>query len=127
MGLFSFISKPAVAIAWNELTSENDLHDAIEYSLNKPVLFFKHSTRCSISSMALSRFEDKWDTNEDCKLYFLDLLQFRPVSNLLSDLTKVEHQSPQVIVLFNEEVIYTASHSSIDAKQIHELLQQLNP
>ena len=127
MGLFSFISKTAVSIDWNELTSESDLHDAIEYSLNKPVLFFKHSTRCSISSMALSRFEVKWDTNEDCKLFFLDLLQFRPVSNLLAELSGVEHQSPQVIVLYNEEVIYTASHSSINASEIHDLLQQLNP
>jgi bacillithiol system protein YtxJ len=127
MGLFSFISKTAVAIDWNELTSESDLHDAIEYSLNKPVLFFKHSTRCSISSMALSRFEEKWDTNEDCKLFFLDLLEYRPVSNLLAELSGVEHQSPQVIVLYNEEVIYSASHSGINASQIHELLQQLNP
>lgn len=127
MGLFSLITKTAVAIDWNELTSEGDLHDAIEYSLNKPVLFFKHSTRCSISSMALSRFEEKWDTNEDCKLYFLDLLEYRPVSNLLAELSGVEHQSPQVIVLFNEEVIYTATHSAINASEIHDLLQQLNP
>ena len=127
MGLFSFISKTAVAIDWNELKSENELHDAIEYSLNKPVLFFKHSTRCSISSMALSRFEDKWDTNEDCKLFFLDLLEYRSISNLLAELTKVVHESPQVIVLYNEEVIYTASHSGINACEINDLLQKLNP
>ena len=113
--------------SWEELKDSEALRQYVEKSEQVPVLFFKHSTRCSISSMALSRFEEKWDTNEDCKLFFLDLLQFRPVSNLLADLTNVEHQSPQVIVLFNEEVIYTATHSAIDAKDIHELLQQLNP
>ena len=122
MGFFSSSSKPKINLPWIALTTENQLHEAIASSSNKPVLFFKHSTRCSISSMALSRFEENWNMeNETCTIYFLDLIAFRPLSNLIAELTHVEHQSPQVIVLSNNEVIYSASHSEIDAKEIEKL------
>lgn len=122
MGLFSSFSKPKVNLPWIDLTNEEQLREAIVHSTDKPVLFFKHSTRCSISSMALTRFEEKWNTENNCDIYFLDLLQFRSLSNLMAELTKVEHQSPQVIVLHGGEVIYTDTHSSINAKAIEEVL-----
>lgn len=122
MGLFSSFSKPKVNLPWIDLTNEEQLREAIVHSTDKPVLFFKHSTRCSISSMALTRFEEKWNTENNCDIYFLDLLQFRSLSNLMAELTKVEHQSPQVIVLQGGEVIYTDTHSSINAKAIEEVL-----
>ena len=122
MGLFSFSSKPKVNLPWITLTTENQLREAITLSVEKPVLLFKHSTRCSISSMALSRFEENWkNENDTCAIYFLDLIAFRSLSNLIAELTHVEHQSPQVIVLSNKEVIYSASHSEIDAKEIETL------
>lgn len=122
MGLFSFTSKPKVNLPWIDLINEDQLKNALVQSSEKPVLFFKHSTRCSISSMALSRFEENWNTENKCELYFLDLLENRALSNLIAELTKVEHQSPQVIVLRNNEVIYSATHSSISANEIGKLL-----
>jgi bacillithiol system protein YtxJ len=122
MGLFSFSSKSKINLPWIALTTENQLREAINLSSEKPVLLFKHSTRCSISSMALSRFEENWkNETEICSIYFLDLIAFRSLSNLVAELTHVEHQSPQVIVLSNNEVIYSASHSEIDAKKIEKL------
>ena len=122
MGFFSFSSKSKINLPWIALTTENQLREAINLSSEKPVLFFKHSTRCSISSMALSRFEENWkNETEICSIYFLDLIAFRSLSNLVAELTHVEHQSPQVIVLSNNEVIYSASHSEIDAKEIEKL------
>lgn len=122
MGLFSFTSKPKVNVPWIELVNETQLREAIERSTEKPILFFKHSTRCSISSMALSRFEENWNVENNCEIYFLDLLAYRTLSNLIAELTNVEHQSPQVIVLKNKEVIYSATHSSISASEIEKLL-----
>lgn len=122
MGLFSFTSKPKVNLPWIELVNETQLREAIERSTEKPILFFKHSTRCSISSMALSRFEENWNVENNCEIYFLDLIANRSLSNLIAELTNVEHQSPQVIVLKNKEVIYSATHSSISASEIEKLL-----
>lgn len=122
MGFFS--SVPKKTLPWIQLTSEDQLNYALEGSKNKPTLFFKHSTRCSISSMALSRFQEKWSTeNELCELYFLDLLAYRQISNKLEEKSNVIHQSPQVIITSNGTVIYSASHSEIDAHEIEKILQ----
>lgn len=122
MGLFSFGSKSN--FDWIDLNSSEQLNEIIEQSIEKPVLLFKHSTRCSISAMAKSRFESEWElNNEVCPTYYLDLITFRPISNEIAEKTGVEHQSPQVIVLKNKEVIYQASHNGIDAKAIQALLK----
>lgn len=120
MGFFS--SKPKVVFPWKNVTSEEQLQAVWVENSEKPSVFFKHSTRCSISAMALSRFQEKWSGNTECDLYFIDLIAYRSISNLLETLSQVTHQSPQVIVVKNKEVIYTASHSEIDAQKIEKLL-----
>jgi bacillithiol system protein YtxJ len=124
MGLFSFKSESKNIFPWIELSTSEKLHEIIDNSINKPILLFKHSTRCSISSMAKSRFESNWKSeNELCDLYYLDLIAFRSVSNEIAELTGVEHQSPQCIVLKNKQVVYDATHSSINASEIERLLK----
>jgi bacillithiol system protein YtxJ len=124
MGIFSaFKSSDKVAFPWIELTSSEQLNEAIEASIDHPVVLFKHSTRCSISSMAKSRFESNWNTDlSNVSIYYLDLIAYRNISNEIAELTGIEHQSPQAIVLKNKEVIYDATHSEISAKEIENIL-----
>lgn len=124
MGLFSiFKSVEKVAFPWIELVSTEQLKEVIESSSKNLVLIFKHSTRCSISSMAKSRFENNWIKKEACDLYYLDLLMYRSISDEISELLEVKHHSPQVIVLLNKKVIYEATHSSIDAREIEKIIK----
>lgn len=123
MGFFSSTKNNTPSFPWIELVSIDQLTSILKNSENKPVLLFKHSTRCSISSMALNRFENEWDkTNDSADLYYLDLLNYREISGEIESATNVVHQSPQVIVIKNNEVIYEASHNSISAKNIQSLL-----
>lgn len=109
--------KKESGLPWERLTSVAQLKMAIEDSEDKPILIFKHSTRCNISSMALNGFVRSWKgTPEEIDIYYLDLLNYRDVSNAIAQQTGVVHQSPQVIVLKNKEVVYVATHSSIDAR-----------
>lgn len=104
-------------LPWHVLSSVEQLKTVLKASHEKPVLLFKHSTRCSISMMALNSFQRSWaGTPEQMDIYYLDLLNHRDVSDAIAEETHVQHQSPQVIVLKNEEVVYTATHSSIDAR-----------
>lgn len=120
MGFFS--SKPKVVFPWENLKTEEQLQAIWEKDSENTRIFFKHSTRCSISAMALSRFQEKWSSEKACELYFIDLIANRSVSNLLETLSQVTHQSPQIIVVKNKEVIYTASHSAIEARSVEKLL-----
>jgi bacillithiol system protein YtxJ len=115
MGIFSSTAK--ASFPWKELTSEEQLMEALN-TKDVAVFIFKHSTRCSISSMAKTRFEREWSIPEfPFELLYLDLLNFRSVSNKIAEVTGVMHQSPQLIVCKNGEVLYNDSHSGIDAQK----------
>lgn len=103
---------------WQELTSLAQWADVLQQSWQTPVAIFKHSTRCSISSMAKSRLERDWLGNEPSfRIYYLDLIQYRDVSNAIAKDTGIEHQSPQLIVIKNGDVTYNDSHNTISARQ----------
>lgn len=112
---------------WLPLTDISQLHVLIKNSNEQSaqgltVLIFKHSTRCSISSMALNRLESKWQNNENVKTYFLDLLKFRDVSNEIARVFNVEHQSPQVLIIKNGKCVYHNSHNGISYHEIEQVL-----
>ncbi len=109
---------------WNKIESTEQLDVLKKESEEFPVLIFKHSTSCSISAMALNRIERAWNDEKagTLKPYFLDLLKFRPVSGEIARVFKVEHQSPQVLLIRNGESIYDESHYSISFDEITERL-----
>lgn len=111
---------------WNTLESESGLDKIIEQSFldNAGVAIFKHSTRCSISSMAKSRLESKWDfDSEKLPIYYLDLISYRNISNLIADKFGVQHQSPQILIIKDGNCVYNGSHMSISVKEIHSVLE----
>lgn len=101
---------------WNNLTDLGQLNEIITFSNNKPVAIFKHSTRCSVSRMALKQFENEFDLSDKVTPYFLDLIAYRDVSNEIASRFGVMHQSPQLILIKEGKAIYNASHSDIDAE-----------
>jgi bacillithiol system protein YtxJ len=130
MGLFDNLFKSAdkkennIKINWVPLKDKTQLDELIKISSHKPVLIFKHSTRCGISRMVLKNFESDYDIPEtEMDLYFLDLLNYRALSQDISAKFNVTHQSPQVLVIKNGEVIYYDSHDYISVKKIKEILK----
>ena len=121
MGLFSKSSTPISSFPWKEINSVEEFNEMLNAPTDKAKLFFKHSTRCSISSMALKGFEREWNvSSDDFELYFVDLIAHRDISNAIAAESHVEHQSPQVVVWRNGEVVYNASHHHIDAQKIQQ-------
>ena len=104
---------------WLQLTDLQQLEQLKEASFQTPILFFKHSTRCSISVMSLNRFEREWN-NTFVIPYFLDLLNYRELSNQIAILFEVEHQSPQVLLIKDGACVFHASHNAIDAQEVNE-------
>jgi bacillithiol system protein YtxJ len=90
-----------------------------ERSFEVPQLIFKHSTRCSISSVVLKRLERE-DDKPAIDYYFLDLINFRSLSNSIASIFQVAHESPQVLLIKNGECTYEESHSAIDMYEITE-------
>lgn len=104
---------------WIDLTSEEQLHQIKVKSNTKPQVIFKHSTRCSISSVAKNRLERSME-HDEVDFHYLDLIKYRPVSNKIAEEYNVYHESPQILVIKNGECIYDESHSAIDMEEIIE-------
>ena len=102
---------------WIHLTDEGQLNDIIEKSKEKAQVIFKHSNRCSISSVALHRFQ-KAARPGGIDFYFLDLISYRNISNKIAEVFNVRHESPQVLVIKEGKCVFHESHLSIDMHEI---------
>ena len=106
---------------WIPLTDEKQLDEVVVNSNTVPQVIFKHSTRCSISSMAKNRLDRK-DAPPGINFYYLDLIKYRSLSNKIARDFQVTHQSPQVLVIENGKCVYHESHSGIDFQEIESVV-----
>ena len=105
-------------INWIPLQSAGQLDEIVATSDEKPALIFKHSTRCSISRFALKQFENEFTLEDRVNAYFLDLLEYREISNAIASRFGVFHQSPQLLLIKKGQSVYDASHDAIDAGKL---------
>lgn len=125
MGLFDLFGNnnkgtESSKIDWTALTDLQQLNGIEEESKLQPVVIFKHSTRCSISRMALKQFENHYDLHQEVKPYFLDLIEHREVSNEIANRFQVIHQSPQILLIKDGRSVYDVSHDGIDAEVLKD-------
>lgn len=97
---------------WINITSVGQLDEIKEKSNTKPQLVFKHSIRCSISGMTKSRLE-RSQQPENIDFYYLDLINYRSISNKIAEEFNVWHESPQILLIKNGECVYDESHTAI--------------
>lgn len=121
MGLFNKLfnnsseTEVTKQLPWKALTSLNQLDDIKEKSSTKTQLIFKHSTRCGISRMVKNQFEKDFTLSEkDIDIYYLDLLNYRDISNAIASQFNVFHESPQVLIIKNGIVVANNSHGAIN-------------
>lgn len=104
---------------WKVLENLEQLEEIKTASFSKPVLIFKHSTRCSISHMVLEKFQDNYDISIDnLEAYFLDLIDKRPISNKIAEDFSVFHQSPQILIIKDGKAVFDTSHMMIEVDKV---------
>jgi bacillithiol system protein YtxJ len=104
---------------WIALQNEKQLDEIRQRSAERPQVIFKHSIRCSTSALVKSRLErgqQPWDID----FYYLDLINYRPISNQIAESFCIHHESPQVLIIRNGECIYDESHLGICMDEIVE-------
>jgi bacillithiol system protein YtxJ len=106
---------------WIEIKDASQLSEIKERSKTRLQVIYKHSTRCSISSMAKSRLERSVPP-PDVDFYFLDLIRYRDISNKIAEEFSVYHESPQILMIRNGECVYDESHSGISMEEIEDMI-----
>jgi len=106
-------------IEWKTISSIDTIEEIKEKSHTTPCLIFKHSTRCSISSIAKHRLDSNWNLQQ-ISPYYLDLITFRSISSAISQEFGIDHESPQVLLIENGICIFDTSHLDISVSHIAE-------
>jgi bacillithiol system protein YtxJ len=91
----------------------------VERSHDAPVILFKHSTTCPISSAA---YQQMSRVAEEVSLVVVQ--KARDVSKEIEARTGIQHESPQTIVLRNGEAVWSASHYDITAGAVEEAVRE---
>lgn len=101
-------------MSWIYMQTSANLKSAIAASKKHPVLIYKHSTRCHNCADIIERLDAKMDElGKRAPMIYLDLIQFREVSNEIAAKFKVVHQSPQVVVLHKGKLAFHLDHWDI--------------
>jgi len=107
---------------WTTLLNLQQLEQLMQSSHSFPQLIFKHSTRCSISRVALGRF-DRSEPLPNIGYHLLDLLENRSLSQAITDSFGIVHESPQVLVIVDGICRYHANHLSIEPDDLRRVLE----
>jgi bacillithiol system protein YtxJ len=128
MGIFNKIfggssePKQEKALPWQSLMQVSQLSEIEKRSQTKPQFIFKHSTRCGISRMVMQQFVAQYNIDINADLYYLDLLNYRDVSNEVGYKFQVMHQSPQLLIIKNGIAVAHASHGAINEMDVERFV-----
>ena len=104
-------------MAWLKLDSIETLYKLIEDSHHATQFIFKHSVRCSISSVAMSKLHN---AVKKMDIYIIDVINNRDISNAAEQKLSVRHQSPQLIAVKNGKCLHHTSHMQISPAIIEQ-------
>ena len=100
-----------------ELKSIDELKDVFEkYDGKEEVIIFKFSPVCPISRRIENEFDDWFSKHKrEVKLYKVNVIAARTVSNFIADEFSITHESPQLLWFDKElKVKSHTSHYNID-------------
>ena len=100
-----------------DIATDDDLRAALTAADRYPVVLFKHSRTCPISSMAQMSI-GQLDAPDDPDVYRVVVQSARTLSNAIAERFGVRHESPQVLVVHNGAVVHHASHMGVSATRI---------
>jgi len=90
-----------------------------ERSRERPMVIFKHSLTCPISSAAYEQM-----TRFDGEVTLIEVQVARQLSNEIEIKLGVRHESPQVIILNKGQVAWNASHFKITAEAVADAVRK---
>jgi len=107
------------------LTGLADLDEALATSSTRPLVIFKHSEACGTSYAALDELlEHVTSRPGDAEYVVVTVQQAREVSTAVARRLGVRHETPQVIVVRNGCVLWSASHFRVTAEALQKTLEQ---
>jgi bacillithiol system protein YtxJ len=102
---------------FKSIETNDALDELFKRSFDEPVIIFKHSNACGISSHVMEMVDDVGN-----EINFVVVQDDRDLSNEIADRTGHRHQSPQIFVIKNGKPVYHATHYGIDPRAVEDAL-----
>lgn len=89
-----------------------------------PVVVFKKSPICPVSTMAENEFNDFLKTDPDVAYAFIDVIAQKPLARGLTAELGIQHESPQALWFENGALAWHDSHGSLTEDAFRSRLGQ---
>jgi bacillithiol system protein YtxJ len=104
---------------FQNLNEVSDIDQIGIVSEHKLQIIFKHSTTCPISRIAYEKMQEAYPLqDEQADLYYLPVIEQRPISNYAAEKWSIQHESPQLLIIKNGKVVFHESHLMIKPEAI---------
>lgn len=107
------------------IENNEDLAVALALSYDYPVALLKLSNTCPLSRQVFDRFKELEERSPEVaeRVFVLIVQKSREISDAIATRFGVVHESPQVLVIENEDVVYYESHEEVVVDKVEKLLQ----
>lgn len=109
---------------FSPLTTEAEWSTALEHSNDTPVLVFKHSSACPVSAKANQQLQQLGEEDE-LPIYKLVVQESRALSNDIAERLDIRHETPQAILLHQQEPVFNTSHFDVTVETVQEALEEV--
>lgn len=108
------------------LSTADDWSEARTQSEEKPVLLFKHSSACPVSAKADTEMQTLAE-DSSLPIYKLVVQESRDLSDEIAETLEVRHETPQAILLDDQQPAFDASHFDVTADAVKEAVRSTSP
>ncbi len=110
-----------------DITCSQDLGEILDESCNRQIIIFKHSTACPISGRAWREVQNFIkESPDEVSVGMIKVIECRPVSGQVTEQLGCKHQSPQVLLVSDRQVLWHASHNEVTQAKLMQALEGKN-
>lgn len=109
---------------FSPLTTESEWSTVLEHSNETPVLVFKHSSACPVSAKANQQLQQLAE-ERDLPIYKLVVQESRALSDEVAETLNIRHETPQAILLHQQESVFDTSHFDVTVETVQDALEEV--
>lgn len=110
---------------FKEITCSQELGQILDKSYQHQVIIFKHSTTCPTSSCAWREVQNFIkEISDEVWVGMIKVIESRTVSNQVTEELGIIHQSPQVLLVHERQVLWHSSHQEVTKTELMKALKR---
>ena len=108
---------------WFQISTTQEADGVINASNEKTQVILKHSNSCGVSFFAKKGIDSIPAVDlQNVDMYIVDVIRDRNLAYYLADRFSIRHESPQLLVIKDEKLIWHGSHNAVNSENLLQAL-----